>query len=573
MSNTGTNINKDVLYIDVDDEITAVIDKVRGSGKKIVALVLPKRATVLQSVVNMKLLKRAADQSKKHIVLITAEAGLLPLAGSIGIHVARSLSSKPEIPDAPQRIDDQPETVEESGGDDEPDVDKTKSVGELAGATAVANELDDTIELEDEDATGATTASLSDKATKGKNRKFKIPNFNKFRVLVVLGAVGIVVLVGGVYAAAVVLPKAKVTIKTDRTALDTSTVVTLKTTPETKIDVEKGIVPAQSQEVKKTLTQQVPATGQINNGEKATGSVKLSLADCSKDQVTVPAGTGVSASGKTFLTKTSATLESVKVGNSCKNADFPSFSTKTVDVTAQTGGSQYNIGPSSFVVAGYSAVSGQSSAAMDGGTDDITKVVTQNDIDSAKQKIVDQDVAPIKLELKNALIGRDLYPMEASFTTATPETKLSAEANAPADDVTVTQTINYTMLGVHEDDLKKVIEQTAKKEIDTKKQSIVDYGLAKAVFSLQAANPDGVAITIETTVVAGADLNQTAIKKQIAGKKAGDAKEIISASPGITDVTVRYSPFWVSAIPKNVNKITLIIEEPQVVSRNVNDNP
>ncbi|MFL6594983.1 MAG: hypothetical protein ACJ8HQ_06025, partial [Chthoniobacterales bacterium] len=70
---------KDTIYIDIDDEITGIIDKLKASQSKVVALVLPKRAAVFQSIVNMKLLKRAADSNKKNLVLITAEAGLLPL--------------------------------------------------------------------------------------------------------------------------------------------------------------------------------------------------------------------------------------------------------------------------------------------------------------------------------------------------------------------------------------------------------------------------------------------------------------------------------------------------------------
>ena len=61
---------KDTLYIDVDDEITVIIDKVRSSDGKIVALVLPKRAATLQSVVNLKLLKKTAQSAKKNLVLI-----------------------------------------------------------------------------------------------------------------------------------------------------------------------------------------------------------------------------------------------------------------------------------------------------------------------------------------------------------------------------------------------------------------------------------------------------------------------------------------------------------------------
>src|SRR5438105_15331795 len=93
---------KDTVYVDVDDEITAIIDKVEAAKQKIVALVLPKRAATLQSIVNMRLLKRSADNAGKNVVLITSETALLPLAGAAGLHVAKNLQSKPEIPPSPR---------------------------------------------------------------------------------------------------------------------------------------------------------------------------------------------------------------------------------------------------------------------------------------------------------------------------------------------------------------------------------------------------------------------------------------------------------------------------------------
>src|SRR3982750_3848561 len=93
--------SKDVIYIDVDDEITGIIDKIENSPQKVVALVLPKRAASLQSIVNMKLLARSAGTAGKNTVLITSEQALLPLAGAAGLHVAKNLQSKPEVPDAP----------------------------------------------------------------------------------------------------------------------------------------------------------------------------------------------------------------------------------------------------------------------------------------------------------------------------------------------------------------------------------------------------------------------------------------------------------------------------------------
>src|SRR5260370_22226151 len=127
---------KDVIYVDVDDEITGIIDKVTSANSKIVALVVPKRAAVFQSGVNMKLLKRRADTAKKHLVLITSEAGLMPLAGAVGLHVAKTLQSKPEIPAAMAAAETAADAEEVAlTNADEFDARQAaaKPVGELAG--------------------------------------------------------------------------------------------------------------------------------------------------------------------------------------------------------------------------------------------------------------------------------------------------------------------------------------------------------------------------------------------------------------------------------------------------------
>ncbi len=572
-STAGTNNGKDVIYIDVDDEITGIIDKVQGSKQKIIALVLPKRATVLQSIVNMKLLKRSADAAKKNLVLITGEIGLLPLAGTVGLHVAKSLQSRPEIPGDPgdttnpadEIDDDQP--VEADGP--ESTMDKTKTVGELAGAAAVesmAEGDDDSIDLGDEDDTSMSAAGSAAAAvggsTKGKNKKFKIPNFNKFRLLLVLGAIFVIVLIVLAYICLAVLPKAKINIKTDSTNITSTTTLTLKSDPAATLDVSARVIPSTLQQTQKTQTQQVAATGQQNNGQKAGGTVSMSAGACSGTvPADVPAGTGLSTNGLTFISQSAASFNPVVSGGKC------TFKTTTaIPVVAQQGGAQYNVGAGSFTVAGRADVSASSSAAMSGGTDDITKVVTQSDIDSAKQKISAQDTDPIKQTLKSSLIAKSLYAVEATFNAAVPTVTTSANVGDKADNVTVTEVTTYTMLGVHENDLQKVVADDVSTKIDPKKQSILDYGLDNPSFTLQSQDPNGATAAMEVTVVAGPDLDANTIKKQVAGKKAGDASSIIKSSPGVTDVTVSYSPFWVGAIPTNTSKITVVIEKPQTTT-------
>ncbi len=547
---------KDVIYIDVDDEITAIIDKLQASPQKIVALVLPKRASAFQSVVNMKLLKRSAEHAKKNVVLITSDPNVTPLAGGVGLHVAKSLQSKPEVPDTPE-MDDKTESVEET---DEP-VDKSKSLAELNG------DDEETIELDDEDETPGSSDGKDKKSGKNPFKKFSIPNFNKFRIWLFAGGGALIALIVFGVLAFTVLPKAKVVVSTDSQAIEISQDIKLKTGDGVTVDPAQGIVPAHKQEVKKTISEEVPATGQQNNGEKATGHVTLSLGDCAKDQVTVPAGTGLSANGKTFITKSNVTLESVEVGNQCKNSQFPQFSTKKVAVTAQTGGAANNIGPSNFTVAGYSNITGASDEAMAGGTDNITKIVVQADIDSAKQKIGSQDTEAARAELEQALKDAGYLPIASSFVTATPTTQQSANVGQAAESVKVTQEVVYSMLGIKPEDLEKLIAEQVKTKIDTSKQSVVDYGLNDAVFTqLGLAQADGATVGFQATVITGTDLKEDELKQQVAGKKANQAEELIKAYPGVTAVDVTYSPFWVSSIPKKTSKITIVIEEPQASS-------
>ncbi len=563
---------KDTIYIDVDDEITGIIDKVRGSHSKIVALVLPKRASMLQSIVNMKLLKRSADESKKNLVLITSEPGLMPLAGNVGIYVAKTLQSKPEIPEGPERADSGPEDVLEDDDTVSPaaapasaavsnraapesPLDRSRTVGELAGSAA----MDDTIELDNDDdgkdnIPGASAAGPQ----KPHDKKLAVPNFNKFRLVLVLAGVGIVLLAVLAYVAFAIMPKATISIQTDSQSITSSTIVTLKTGDATTLNVKEGIVPAKQQQVQKTVTEQVAATGQQNNGEKATGSVVMSAGACSADVPdTIPAGTGVSSGGVVFITQEAADFGPTISGGKC------SFKSGSISIEAQNAGAKYNIAAGSFTVAGHTGVTASSSDATDGGTDDIIKIVTQADIDSATQKISSQDATASKTQLKTDLTNLGYMPVEATFNTGQPQTKTSANAGDKADNVSVTQTLTYTMLGAKQEDLKKIIADDVSGEIDTKKQKILDYGLGDVVFGVQSQPSDGAVLTMQVAAIAGPELNSEDIKKQVAGKKANAAETLIKQNPGVTDVTVKYSPFWVSAVPSKTSKITVTIEKPQ----------
>jgi hypothetical protein len=562
---------KDTIYIDIDDEITTVIEKVRASDEKIVALVLPKRATVLQSIVNMKLLKRSADQAHKQVVLITSEAGLLPMAGAVGFYVARNLQTKPEIPSGPAAEADETAADEEDEVTDDMPADAgARPVGELAAAAgaplaaAKAGDADaiETLELDDEpdakpaDAKDAAAPKAVKPPKLKKDHKLAIPNFDKFRLRIVLGVLLVIVLIVGLYLANVVLPKATIIVSTDTSDVNSSLTLNLDTDAKA-LDADKLVLPAVVQKVDKNGSQQVATTGKKNLGVAATGKITLSLPDCSVSQVTVPAGSGVSANGLTFITQADANLQSVKIGSNCQNAAFPAFSTASVNVTAQAAGSNYNIDATTFKVSGYPGVSASSSSAMSGGTDNIVQIVTQADIDSASQKINAQNGDSVKQQLEQQLKQAGKYPIATTFVAGTPSVTRSSQVGDQASTVTVTQTTSYTMFGVKESDLKTLVDNDVKDKIDSSKQTILNEGLDKATYRVNSIDGKTAQIALGTTATAGPDLKTDTIKTEVAGKKSGDIKSLLKQDPGVTKVDVHFSPFWVTHAPGKSDKITV----------------
>jgi hypothetical protein len=571
---------KDVIYVDVDDEITGIIDKVAQAKAKIVALVLPKRAAVFQSVVNMKLLKKRADAAKKNLVLITSEPSLMPLAGSVGLYVAKTLQSKPEVPAAldaaaagvPEEVD---EAVPVGGSSEEFDAAQAadKPVGELAGMPDQpgANQMsEETIELdntasETPSASGGkdVTAMAADGAAgkvggkKGKNKKLKVPNFNKFRLKLVLGLLLIALLVLGWFVANNVLPKATVSIKTDTSNVNSSLTPTLDTSAA-GVDTSTQTVPAKVEQTQKTYTGQASASGKKNEGNKASGSLTMSIpcSALSGSPPTIPAGTGVSSNGLTFITQDSAQLS---------NPDFSGGGcvfTGSTNITAQQGGTQYNVNDgSSFTVAGYNNVTGTGSAS--GGTDNIVTVVQQSDIDGAKKQAEQgSNKDAVKSQLQQTLQGEGEYAITATFTSGTPQTNVSAKVGDQVSNVTVTETVTYTMFGAQKSDLKKLIDNSVNQQIDTGKQTIQDDGLGNASITMpNPGNNSKVQLAMQVTSVIGPHLNQAELKKAIVGKKSGEVRSIIKSNPGVENVSVNFSPFWVDTVPKNTTKITFKFEK------------
>jgi hypothetical protein len=554
--------SKDSIYIDIEDEITSVIEKVKASGSKVVALVLPKRYGTLQSAINLKLLKRGSVSAQKSIVLITSDATVVSLAGAIGIHVARTLQSRPKVP-VTSKQDDSDITIESQveGAAIEADtkLDPAAPIGKLADGPIDT----ETIEVGDHEPLDANKISKVDKK-KSKNekldKKLKIPNFNKFRLKIIIAAVLLMLLGVGWYLGANVLPAATIIISTNTSKIDASIDFSADSSLE-ELDLDENNVPAYRLEIKKASTEKVPTTGEVDEGAKANGFMTLTNCIPFDGGFTVPAGTAFSAGGLNFISTESAEIPpSSYIGSSCVTAgvDAP--------VVADGAGSKYNLTSRKYSVPDdYTSNNGSMQANgsdMAGGTTILVKVVAQADIDAAKQQALDKLSEDSLADITGLFTADQAIALAGSLENEKPTLQQDLGIGEKTSEVSISVSVTYYMYGIKRDDLTKLIEKDIIDKIDTTNQSVQNTGLDEADIRINNSSKEGVySVSINTTAIAGPSLDVGAIASEVAGKKLGETNSNISSRPGVTDVDIKYSPFWVLSTPDKTEKITIILVE------------
>lgn len=552
---------KATIYIEADDEITTVIDKMLSAAESIVAVVLPKRAAVFQSAVNMKLLKRAAEESKKKIVLISSEPAIESIAAVAGVHLAQSLTSKPAIPKKLKVVDTTTITPDEL--DDSPAVIESEAPASPEPAAEPAPDTDsDVIELDntDDEAVSAESAAVAPTAKAKGKKRFKIPDFSSFQLRMAL-FIGLgVLLIGGWVLGFIIMPRATVTINTDTSNMTVNLDLTASTAAA-ELNTETGVIPAKKATVTKQSEATAPATGQKDVGEKATGSVTMSAQACDTIAVPrdVPAGTGVSSNGKTFITQ-----DDIEFSFSSFNGTCLIFTGGETDIVAQASGDSYNLAEDSeFTVSGRADVSATGDAS--GGTTKMVTVVSEDDIKKAREQSSGTSSAEAVSELRSILVGQQQQALDETLVSGEPSVKTSVAAGAEAAEVKVTQTISYEMLGVASSDIAKALEAkiTAQQEAEGQAdKNLRSNGLDSAVYRLtNRKSNDEQIVTLQAVAVLGPTFDENELKTSVAGKRRGDIESLLRTRDGVQSVTVEYKPFWVTTTPKSASKIIIVINE------------
>lgn len=554
-------MKKDVIYIDVEDDVTAIIGKIKKAEEKVVALVPPKRLGALQSAVNLRLINRMVKAEKKHLVLVTNNQALIGLAASSKIPVAKNLQTKPEVPEiAALIIDDDDDIIDGASIPVGEHAKTSKTVEKTNSPRSKAIESVDVSLDDDADSTGtvpvAAGVALSS-AEPVKVKKKKVPNFDTFRKKMFLAIGGGAALIALLVWMFIFAPAATVVITASTSPLPVSTNVRLGGTAATSY--EDGVISSVSQKDKIDATVEFEATGTGLVGDKAKGSVVFNNCEDSA-AITIPSGTRISSGSRAYTTQSDVTVPGGS--GTFFGCNSPGVSS-AVEVVAVDIGSEFNTSSgTTFSVSGHSNSSSAymravASTDIGGGSSKEVKVVSAQDIERARGVLIGESTEKYKEDLVKKFTNGERV-IDSSFVVdrGKAASKPAVDEEAPDGKAVLSMEIDVSIQAIPKAELESFLKSYLESKMDDDQpQKVFDTGADGATIGNFQEEDDAMFATINSTGRIGPEIEEAAIKEQVKGLIYGEVQSQLEAREGIKEADVQFSYFWVRTVPNDTDKI------------------
>jgi hypothetical protein len=546
------------IYLEPDEEITSVIDKLTAAGGGKVAIVVPKNSTLFQSLVNLKLLAKQAKESNKVVTLITGNKVGQRLASQVGIESYANLGTVKAAPLPESTATTVPASVAEETltdgtpvhryippktGEAEP-ADAPETVPEptpeesAEPPTPVEAEPVPTSDLPPEPSAPITpkTEGASDDLPPIVSRVGRPKREFHFEIpwkSVIAAAILLLLAFGVTY---VLLPKATVTVTLPATAVSAAVTLEARTVSD---GGDKTLV-GNLLTVEKSLTKQITATGKKDIGTKATGT--LAFKNCEDtNSYLVQAGRQIRTSdlSKVFLANSSVTIPpgSFSAGGTVCNS-----TSVNISVTAEHPGEAYNVTSNGFVITGMSTRISGSGTTSGGSTKQVT-VLSQEDVDKAFAELEKQATEESTTELKAKAESQTL--LDGSLIQTVKERQADKNVGDQVDTATARYALELAVIvfdgQVAEEHLTSALnaqlEEGQRLEMPTEtpaRLSFKSYSDDKSVMSFEVSG-SGYGVP---------DVGKDELAKAVRHKSKAAAADELKNKYGAEEVLVDIRPSW-----------------------------
>lgn len=546
----------EVLYFEPTDEVTRAIERIRGSKDDSVALVLPQNSLILQSIVNLKLIKRISQQGGKQIALVTTDQIGRNLAGQIGLTVYGKIEEGKPVGKVLTKT---PEPVT-SGAVREKILQETEEITTVTGIqvhrydkhdplvqlgtteepeTGPQPVMTDLAEVGQPSETQPIITPPRSLKPKGKNRRRKI-----------LITLGIVVLGWWYFTYNLTTTRILLTVKGQSATVDTeATAVGNPGADQIKLYVYTS---------EQSGTKDVATTGTKNLGNKAKGTVSLVNTYSSTSQ-SIPAGATLTINNQSFKLSQAVVIPGAEFAVEGTTISVKKPGKVDGNIEAVEAGESYNINGGRMTIVGVTAerdskVYGENPTTA-GGTTVNKKVVADTDLETLRSVLVADLVAKGNEDISKQAPS-DLMPVGELGKTETISYQASAALGAEADKVTGTAKVSVRLAGVTKTDLGKFASVKATADRPNQSFTASKDPVISVVNADQTALLVRLKLNVEGTVSAKLDTEQ--LKKQVVGKKEADAQRILSEVPLYSKVEFRYAPSFLDGrVSRRANRVSV----------------
>ena len=226
--------------------------------------------------------------------------------------------------------------------------------------------------------------------------------------------------------------------------------------------------------------------------------------------------------------------------------------TLTVPVQATAPGDNYNLSAESTWNS-FSGASVSNPKAISGGTSNKVKVITQSDVDQARDQLVSDHAEEGKESLFSDLTEQNAVVIEPSYTSETTNTAATPAVGEEGDETTVSVTVKYAVYTVDEAKVESFIAEKMSLSDDQKLYSIGSPYFERFTNLEESAR-------LKTVVAIGPVLTEDTILDRVKGVKIGEAQSILKSINGVSSVEIAPSYFWVRSVPNDPNKITINLQ-------------
>ena len=557
---------KKILFVQIDEEITSIFEKIEKLPYKEIYLVVPKRSVLLQSIVNLKILKQKLEEIEKNIAIITNDPNGMKLALQAEIRVFDQWDL--ERDPAPEREERDPNSAL------------------LKPIAATQNEVEDPLpsrlpkkkssifevvrDLKHKDKGFSLRSYLSDiKKNRLEHQAIRLSPGKKRWVATFLFA-SIFVFLIVIYVA---LPGATILIEPTSDVVTKGINVELETNPSDEVSLQSYSVEAS---VEETITHS--ASGVENQGSNASGTITI-INTSGVERPLIASTRFQTDTGLVFRLQADVTVPSGTVENPGK-IDVQVLADE-VDASGLPVGELGNIGPSHFFLPGLredsrSELYGESSTAMSGGTSQVITRVTEEDLLAAEAKLTEKLNEVILAELRKEVLSLGnskglnlkLLEDESALEFGTVSVDLPyALVGQEMSSFEVTGSLSAEGASYDSDALYSLLKAEIL-SVETPGKQVVSIDENSMFITVLEANPssNSYKITaqiqgveeyeIDPDLEGGAELTQKIIE-HIAGKSVEEAESYIQNLPEVNKVEIKIWPVWSPKIPSLPDNIKI----------------